>query len=311
MLQNLLTVFWQVVALFLLMAFGYAGEKSGIINENDSKVLSNISLVFVTPCLIINSFNIEYDPSKLSGLLVCLAASVLIHAVAILAVELTTKGNKDANLLKLRVIKFAIVFSNAAYMGIPLQQAVLGADGVFYGSVYVAVFNITLWTYGVVLSTGNLGEISGKKLALNPGLIGVTIGILLFLLPIRLPDILSSTISSMAVLNTPLAMLIIGFYLAKSDILAALKDKTVYLVSAVKLVAIPLLTLGVMYLCGVRGAPLVAMVTTASAPTAAATSMFATKFDNDVILSVNLVTVSTVFSIITMPIIVALAQYLM
>jgi predicted permease len=310
MLENLLTVFWQVVALFLLMAFGFAGEKSGIINENGSKVLSNISLVFVTPCLIINSFNIQYDPSKLRGLLICLAASVLIHTASILGVELATRGTKTAA-EKLRVVKFAIVFSNAAYMGIPLQEAVLGADGVFYGSVYVAVFNITLWTYGVVLSTGNIKEISGKKLLLNPGLIGVTIGILLFLLPIDLPKILSQTISSMAVLNTPLAMLIIGFYLAKSNILAALRDKTVYIAAAFKLIVIPLLTLGVMYLCGVRGAPLVAMVTTASAPTAAATSMFATKFDNDVILSVNLVTVSTVFSIITMPVIVALAQYLM
>ena len=307
MIENLLTVFWQVIALFLLMAFGFAGEKSGIINENGSKVLSNVSLVFVTPCLIINSFNIEYDPTKLTGLLICLAASVLIHAVSILGVELAKKTAAE----KLRVIKFAIVFSNAAYMGIPLQEAVLGADGVFYGSVYVAVFNITLWTYGVVLSTGNIKEISGKKLLANPGLIGVTIGILLFLLPIKLPSIISGTISSMAVLNTPLAMLIVGFYLAKSNILGALRDKTVYIAAAFKLILIPLLTLGVMYLCGVRGAPLVAMVTTASAPTAAATSMFATKFDNDVILSVNLVTVSTVFSIITMPVIVALAQYLM
>ena len=309
MLENLLTVFWQVIALFLLMAFGFAGERAKIINENGSKVLSNISLVFVTPCLIINSFNIEYNPEKLKGLLICLAASVAIHAFSILGVELCTRGKKTAA-EKLRVVKFAIVFSNAAYMGIPLQEAVLGANGVFYGSVYVAVFNVTLWTYGVVLSTGNIKEISGKKLLANPGLIGVTIGILLFLLPIELPRILSQTISSMAVLNTPLAMLIIGFYLAKSNLLSALKDKTVYIVSLLKLVAIPLVTLGVMYLCGVRGAPLVAMVTTASAPTAAATSMFATKFDNDVILSVNLVTVTTVLSIITMPVLVALAQYL-
>ncbi len=309
MLHNLLTVFWQVVALFLLMAFGFAGERAKIINENGSKVLSNISLVFVTPCLIINSFNIEYNPEKLTGLLVCLAASVIIHAVSILGVELATKGKKTAA-EKLRVIKFAIVFSNAGYMGIPLQEAVLGADGVFYGSVYVAIFNVTLWTYGVVLSTGKIGEISGKKLLANPGLIGVIIGILLFLLPVSLPKILSQTVSSMAALNTPLAMLIVGFYLAKSNLLTALKDKSVYLVAAFKLITIPLVTLGVMYLCGVRGAPLVAMVTTASAPTAAATSMFATKFDNDVILSVNLVTVTTVLSIITMPVLVALAQYL-
>lgn len=307
MLQNLLTVFWQVVTLFLLMAFGVAGGKSGLINENGSKVMSNISLYFVTPCLIINSFNIDYDPAKLKGLLICLLASFLIHAVTILAVELIFKGNKQK---RTSVLRFACVFSNAAYMGIPLQQAVLGEDGVFYGSVYVAMFNITLWTYGVVCSTGDIKAISGKKLILNPGIIGVIIGLLLFILPVELPTVAGTVLSNMAALNTPLAMMIIGFYLAQSNLLAAFRDKAVYAVSFIRLIAVPLAALGVLYICGVKGPVFVSLVTAASAPVAAATSIFATRFDNDIDLSVNLVTFTTILSIITMPLIVALAQSL-
>ncbi len=307
MLDNLLTVFWQVVTLFLLMAFGVAGEKSGLINENGSKVLSNISLYFVTPCLIINSFNIEYDPEKLQGLLICLLASFLIHAATIAAVHLIFRGSGKK---RLSVLRFACVFSNAAYMGIPLQEAVLGADGVFYGSVYVAMFNITLWTYGIVCSTGDFKAISGKKLILNPGIIGVIIGLIFFLLPINIPKVAATVISNMAVLNTPLAMMIIGFYLAQSDLLKAFRDKAVYIVSVIRLVAVPLIALGVLYICGVRDTVFVSLITAASAPVAAATSIFATKFENDIELSVNLVTFTTILSIVTMPLIVALAQVL-
>ncbi len=307
MLNNVLTVFWQVVTLFLLMSFGFAGGKTGLINKNGSKVMTNVSLYFVTPCLIINSFNIEYDPNRLMGLLTCLLASFLIHAGLIAAATLIFRGKEEK---RRRVLRFALVFSNAAYMGIPLQEAVLGEEGVFYGSVYIAMFNITLWTYGVVCSTGNIREISGKKLLFNPGIIGVVLGLLLFLLPIKLPLVLSSVIGSMASLNTPLAMLIIGFFLAESNLFAALRDKSVYIVALLRLVAAPLIVLALLYLFGVRDAVLVSLITAASAPVAAATSMFATRYENDITLSVNLVTITTILSIVTMPLIVALAQLL-
>ena len=307
MISNLLTVFWQVVILFLLMSFGFAGGKTGLINENGSKVMTNVSLYFVTPCLIINSFNIEYDPAKLKGLLICLVSAILIHAFTIFLVTLLFKSNEKK---RNRVLRFACVFSNAAYMGIPLQQAVLGSEGVFYGSVYIAVFNITLWTYGVVCSTDDIKNISGKKILANPGIIGVILGFVLFLLPIKLPTVLSSVISNMANLNTPLAMLIIGFYLTQSNIITALKDKSVYLVAFIRLIAVPLITMGVLYVCGIRDTILVSLITASSAPVAAATSMFATRFDNDITLSVNLVTFTTVLSVLTMPVIVALAQFI-
>lgn len=307
MTENILTVFWQVLILFLLMAFGFAGGKAKFINENGSKVMTNILLYFVTPCVIINSFNIEYDPSRLKGLLVSLLACFLIHALSAAVVTLIFRG-KDIK--RNRVLRFACVFSNAGYMGIPLQQAVLGEEGVFYGSVYIAVFNITLWTYGVICSTDNVKEISGKKLLMNPGIIGVVLGVLLFVSPIQLPSALSSVVSSMAAINTPVAMMVIGFYLAQSNLLAAFRDKMVYVVSVIRLIVFPLAALGLMYICGVHDVILVSMITAASAPVAAATSMFATRFDNDIPLSVNLVTFSTVLSIVTMPLIVALAQYL-
>ena len=307
MASNFLTVFIQVLTLFLFMAFGFVGGKKNIITQGGSKVVADIVLLFVTPCVIVNSFRRAFDMSELKKLLICFVCAMGIYIASIILVQLLFKGKEDK--VK-RVLRFATVFSNAGYMGLPLQEAVLGADGVFYGSVYVSVFNIVVWTYGVICMSGDKKLLSAKKLVFNPGILGTVIGFIIFLCSINIDGIIGDVVSGMAVLNTPLAMIVIGFYLSQSNLLSAFKDKSMYGVAFLRLIAIPLASLGVLWLVGVRGSLLVALIIGASAPTAAATSMFATKFNTDVNLSVNIVTFTTIISILTMPLIVAFAQLL-
>ena len=302
---NFSTVFIQVLILFILIGFGFVGNKTGIINKEGSKVMSDIVLYFVTPCLIINSFNINFDKTKLQGLLICLIGFFLIMVASIIVVHLVFRGKDEQ---KKRVLRFAVVFSNAGYMGIPLQKAVLGDEGVFFGSACVAVFNVMVWTYGIICMSGDKKSMSAKKLILNPGIIGVAIGLMVFLFSIQLPAPVATVLETMAALNTPMAMMVIGFNLAGSNILSALKDKSIYLVSFLRLIVIPLLSLFILVLCGIRGSVLVSIIVAASAPVAAATTVFAIKYDNDVKGSVNLVTFTTLLSIISMSAIVALAQ---
>lgn len=304
-ITNFTTVFIQVLILFALMGFGFAGSKTGIITKEGSKVMSDIVMYFVTPCLIINSFNIEFDNEHLHGLIICLIAFLSIMIGSALLAHAVFRG-KDAN--KTKVLRFAVVFSNTGYMGIPLQKAVLGNEGVFYGSVCVALFNIVLWTYGLVCMSGDKKSLSIKKLILNPGVIGVIIGIIVFMAPVSLPSPVASIVDSMASLNTPMAMMVIGFNLAGSPIAAAFKDKSLYLVSFLRLVAIPIIALFALVLCGIRGEILTSVVIASSAPVAAATTIFSIKFEADVKTSVNLVAITTLMSIVTMSAIVALAQ---
>lgn len=304
-LSNFHTVFIQVLVIFILIGFGFVGNKTKLISHEGSKVISDIVMYFVTPCLIINSFNIEFDITRLNRLLICLLAYFLVMAVSIIIAHILFRGKNEP---KKRVLRFAVVFSNIGYMGIPLQKAVLGDEGVFYGSVCVGIFNILVWTYGIVCSSGSLKSMSAKRFILNPGVIGVTVGLLVFLFSIPLPLPISKTLEFMADLNTPLAMMVIGFNLAGSNLISALKDKSVYLVAFIRLIAVPLLTLFILVLCGIDGVVLVSLVIAASAPVAAVTTVFAVKFENDVKTSVNLVTLTTVLSIFTMSAIVALAQ---
>lgn len=305
MLLSFLTVAQQVVVLFLLIGTGVICGKTGILQSSAVKCCSELVMIIVTPSIIIQSFLRPFDPAMLKGLgLSCLIA-LLVHVGTILAAHLVLH---DPVARRERVLRVGTVFSNCGFMSLPLQDALLGDTGVFYGAAYVAVFNLLLWSYGLIEMSGNRKYLSPRKMLLNPGVLAILAGLILFLGSISLPEVLSAPLGHLAALNTPLPMLIIGFYLGQTNLRAALKDVRSYAAIALRLLAVPLLTLGILYLCGVRDVLLVSSVISASAPVAAATTMFAAKFDCDTDLSVNMVSLSTLFSIVTMPLIVGLAQ---
>lgn len=305
MLQNFLTVGQQVLIIFILIAIGFICGKTKMIKEDGAVCITNIVLYVVTPCVMIEAFQREFDPSMLKNLAIAVAAAFCVHLFSIIVAK---RLIHDKDKSRETVMRFSIIFSNCGFMCLPLEQALLGEDGVFYGGAFVAVFNIVLWSYGLIMMSGSKKELSVKKLVLNPGILGVLIGLIFFLFSVQLPEIVMSPISFLSDLNTPLPMLVIGYYLYKSDLRQSLSDKKAYFAIALRLVAIPLLSLAILYLCGVRGTLLLSTVIAVSAPVAASTTMFATKFKKDIALSVNLVSLSTIFSVFTMSAIVGFAQ---
>ncbi len=305
--ESFLTVAQQVMSLFLLIGIGVICGKAKILNTAAVKSCADLVLLFSTPCVIVQSFQRPLDASMLSGLGIAALAAVGVHIVSIGIARLVFR---DADRTRRTVLRFGTVFSNAGYMALPLQQALLGSEGVFYGAAYVAVFNLFLWSYGLLTMSGDRSTITPRKLLLNPGMIGLLVGLPLFLLSWSLPEVVMSPVRHLAALNTPVPMLIIGFYLADTNLRAALRDRRGYIVMALRLVVIPLITVGASWLCGVGSTVLVACTIAASAPVAAATTMFATKYEQDTRLSVNLVSLSTLLSMITMPLIVGLSRVL-
>lgn len=305
MVQNFLTVGQQVLIIFILIAIGFICGKTKLIKENGAQCITSVVLYVVTPCLLIEAFQREFDPSMLLNLAIVVAASLGVHLISVIIANLLIHDKDKA---RQTVLRFSVVFSNCGFMCLPLEQALLGDDGVFYGGIFVAIFNVVVWSYGLVLMSGNKKEISVKKLVLNPGLLGVAIGFIFFLFSVKLPEVIITPISYISDLNTPLPMLVIGYYLYKSNLKEVLFDKKAYLAIGLRLVAIPLISLGVLYLCGLRGVVLLSTIIAASAPVAATTTMFATKFNRAVSVSVNVVSLSTILSIFTMSAIVAFAQ---
>lgn len=307
MIDSFFTVFEQVLVLFVLIAIGFICSKTKIINENGAKVIADVVLYFVTPCVIISAFQREFDTAMLIKLLVSAFISAVILFVSVILAQVLFK-KQDNN--RASILKFATVFSNCGYMSLPLQQALLKEEGVFYAASFVAMFNIFVWSYGIITMSGDSEKRPSIKILLNPGIIGTFIGVILFVFSIRLPSVIASPVNYLAALNTPLPMLIIGYYLANAKLKEAFSDPYSYVAMSLRLVVLPLLSLFVLLLCGINGVLLVSLIISVASPVAAITTMMAAKYGRDTQLSVSLVSATTLLSLVTMPIIVGLAQYL-
>ncbi|MCR5653838.1 MAG: AEC family transporter [Ruminococcus sp.] len=306
MVQNLIIVSEQVAILFILIALGFACGKVKMLNDTSASHLTNLVLYFATPCIMIQSFqDVKYDPGLVLNLAVTALCAVLIMTGSIVFSRLVFRSKNESRRV---VLRFAAVFSNCGFMSLPLQRAVLGSKGVFYGAVFVAVFNVIVWSYGLIDMSGGKKSFSIRKLILNPGVLGAVTATVLFLTRVSLPNIVLSPISYIAALNTPIPMIVIGYHLSKAKLSSHFKDKALYAVMGVRLFLIPAAALFIMKLCQVDSDVLISCTVAASAPVAAMTTMFSTKFGRDTQLSVGLVSISTLVSIITMPVIIALAQ---
>lgn len=305
LLENFIMIAQQVLVLFILIGVGFACGKKGILTDESSKKITDIVLYVVTPCVMISAFQREFSMHLLGNILITASCATASIAATVFIAKLIFH---DKNTARKKVLQFSAIFSNCGFMSLPLQKAILGDDGWFYGSIFVAVFNVIVWSYGLVMMSGDKKQMSVKKLAFNPGIVGVLIALIIFVLRIKLPYIISQPIDYLAALNTPLPMLIIGFYLSQADLKKAFTDAGAYLAMAVRLAVVPLLSMFVMHLLNVDPTIMIACVIASSAPTAATTTMFAAKYGRDVELSVSIVASTTLVSIITMPLIVALAQ---
>ena len=308
MLQNFGTVSLQIIVLLILMLLGILCRKVNFLNKDTVKKLADIMLYIVTPCVIVKSFQRPFDTALLRGFLISGAAAIGSQVMAIILAVLLFRG-KD--LQRQKVLRFGTVFSNCGFMSIPLLEAILGEEGVFYGAAYLAVFNILAWTVGVVfMSSSGKGSIKAKTILLHPGILSVVLGLIFFFFSVKLPQILYKPIEYMSFLNTPVPMLVIGYYIAEVKIKTVLRHFDEWLLYFLRLIVLPLGLLGVMVLFGIRGNVLVASVISASAPVATMSTMFAAKYDADAVFSAQTVSVSTLMSLVTMTLTVGLAMYL-
>ncbi len=305
MISNVLTVGNYVLILFILIGVGFVSNKTKILTRQGVKELTDFVLYLVTPCVIINSYQREFDPEMLTGLGITVLATVLSFAVNILLAHLLVR-DRDAQ--REKTLRFGAVFSNCGYMSLPLQNALLGDAGVFYGATYIAIFQVMLWTYGVILMSGSVKNISLRKIIVNPGVISTVLGMLMFVFSIQIPFTVVEPIRFLAALNTPIPMIIVGFHLAGANL--KVRGLSAWISIGLRLAVSPLLMLLGLYLCGIRGVILTACVIAASAPVAAATTMFSEKFGADTGLSATTVSLTTLMSIVTMPIIVGIATIL-
>ena len=299
----------QVLILYIMVAIGFVCDRTKLFTEKTARHTNNLLFYVTTPAIIIQSFlKMEFTPETAWKLLFAFVGGMAIHGIAILiSMPLFRKCPADKRV----VYKFACVYGNVGYMALPLANAILGSEGVFYCSVGVIAFNIFCFTHGVWLMSGNedgKSEFKPINLILNPGVISVLAGLPLFIFKVHLPEILQTPVDSISAVNTPLAMIVFGTYLANADLKTVFREKEIYLTGLIKLIVLPLAVFGVYRLFGASGAFLVAAMITASSPSANNTVIFTAKYERDVDTASKTVAAVSFMSVITMPMIIALAK---
>ena len=207
------------------MAVGCLCNRCRLLNGVAIKGVTGLLMLIVTPCVIIHSFIQQtFSPSLLGDLGWALAVAVFAHVIGS-AIAIICLHDRDAR--REGVLRFAVIFSNAGFMGLPLEYAILGADGVFFGAMYVVVFNLVCWTWGVaVMCRGAATNL--RSILVNPGTVGVALGLPFFLFSVTPPEVVGRPIQMLADLNTPLAMIMVGWYLAEADLRPVLCRGAVY-----------------------------------------------------------------------------------
>lgn len=295
------TLFTQIVIMFLLMFLGAGLFRTGKISQEGTKSLGNVLIYVIMPAVVIKAFLTDFTTERLMGFGIAFAASLASLILAMLISTLFFKKHPIEN--------FGTSFSNAGFIGIPIVSVVFGDEAVFYASSFVALLNILQWTYGVYVITKDKSQISLKKIATNPVVLSLVVGFVLFIIPVELPNILTSTIKYCADMNAPIAMFSLGTYLAQLKIREIFNDKTVYVSTLFRLVVIPLLTIFLLCLVPAQYEMIrMALLIVAATPVGSNVAIFAQIHNKNYTQAVKSVCMSTICSIVTIPLIVSLAQ---
>ena len=270
----------QVAELFILIGLGALGAKTGLLRPEGKQTLSNLLVNLVVPAMIINSYRMEFSAAILHNLMAAFALSTLSILLGLIITLLFTARSRDS---RTPIFRFACVFSNAGYMGLPLISALFGSEGLLYASAFFTMFNLLLWTVGYSMVSGSSDP---KKV-----------------LQIPLPDLIVQPMELLGDMNTPLSMLITGMLIASGDLHRTLTDKHIWKLTVVRMLFIPVLTIAAFAALGLFRYGMVTQVILLleCCPAASITSVFAVQFHHDEQFAAGSVVLTTLLSILFLP----------
>lgn len=299
-----LITFEKLIEMFIILLAGVIGYKTKIISESGNKTLSNVLLMIINPVVLFMAFQQDYTPRLLKNFIISVFFAVIAHIVGIIISYIFIKKSaKD-----FEIEKVACMYSNCGFIGIPIINALFGSEGVFYLAAYLGVFNLFLWTHGLVVTTGKFHIKTIINGLLSPCMIAIFLGTALAYF--KLPQIISSPLNAIGAMNTPTAMLVAGATMAQSDILKAFKNYRIYIVALAKLFVVPIVTAAVLYLFRYDDMVTTITVIEMACPAAASGTMFALRYNRNAIYASELYVITTLLSAVSLPVVIIIADYI-
>lgn len=301
--MDFFTVFDQVLILFLLVLAGYAARRLGVFDDGTTSGLCSLLVKVTLPALIISSMMVPFSPERLTACGEMLVISVVFYAISLIVAWVIPRA-LGAPETDRGVYGFILMFSNTAFMGFPVIEAIFGKEALFYTAVFNLPFNLLVFSLGIIMLKWGASEEKSRldpKILLNPGIISVIIGLVLFVTSVRPPLPVAGALESLGSLTTPLSMIVVGAMLARIDPAEVFAGWRVYAVTAARLLLMPVIVWAVLvpfvhdpYLLGVP-------VIMAAMPAAAFAAILAEECHTDTRLASQGVFLSTLFCVGTIP----------
>ncbi len=302
---NLENFYLSLGVIGIIVILGFALGKLKLISEGTNKQLINLLLSVFMPASLFMAFPSEYSPNLLnlffSGLLAGFVVMVSLIAVSRLVFNrmLFKKGLAST-------AQFAFIFNNATFLGYPIISATFGEEGVVPYCGFIIAFNLALFSYGVWLFEKRLSKRFFKETLTNPNIIAVIFGMMVFLLQVEIPGTLTSSLKYISGATTPLSLICIGFMLSRAKIKETIKKWRLFIIALVQLLIAPIVTFFLLKLLRFPDEVITICTLIQALPTATSLGLFAEKYGGNIDEASELVVISTLSSIVTLPFIVAI-----
>ena len=303
--MDIFVIFQTMLKLFFMLILGYVLFRCHIFDEHTNQKISALIVNCTSPLLIISSIaGVESDNKSIVFLL--MGAGVLMYLGFIVVGKIINRVLRFPK-QDWPVYECMVVFANTGFMGYPVLISVFGQESVFYASLLHMAFNLLIYTYSIMClkkKSDDKFTFNAKQL-LTPGIILLFVAIFIYIFDIQLPGVVLETVNSIGGLTSPLSMMMIGSSLALYPIKESLTDWRSYLFAGVRLFVMPFITMLVCRLLNINSYYANIAIVTNAMPVASMVLMMATQYNaNKEIVTRNII-VSTLLSVITIPVVVA------
>ena len=304
----ILTILKTVLGLILLLGIGFLCGKLGLIDQASEKKLTGLLLKVIQPTYLFMAYQRAFDQGLLADFLKCMAMAAFAFLIMILVPYLFfRKGSRD------REVGLVVsAFPNSGFFGIPLIAGIFGTEGVFFLTTMITMFNLTVWTYGVIVMSGRHDSflVTVKRL-ISPALISVVLGLICFSLGLLLPEMIASPLKKLGDMNTPLAMMISGAVVARADFRAGLKDIMMYKISFVRILVLPIAVALCLFWLPVNPMLITIVVLATGLPVGSVPLMFCVQYDKNSVLASECMALTAVLCCATAPLVYLVLNLLM
>ena len=296
-------LFQQLLVMFAMLGLGAWMKKRGMMSETTFKDLGVFLLYVISPIVVFRGYLVPFNDLNTSRLIISSVVSLLLLLMIIGIAAIIYR--KDGLSI------FASIFTNSGFMGIPLVIALFSQEAVFILSPFLSWLFFIQWTLGIVVVTGDVKSMSFKKVILNPVILATIFGVIVYFLQIHVPVVVNEFLIRIGAMLMPLAMIVLGSTFVNISFKKMLRDSRVWVMVLVRLFVLPLfVVLALTFIAKDYELVAYTLLVAMSAPIGANVAILAQQYDRDTQLAASQIMMTTLFSIISMPLMVWIAQML-